>query len=197
MIFGKHEGIPQEIKAVGLDKWYSRLDDRDKIKLGRYLGMCDTSSEIAFYLSVIRDSNKDGNHPFSVVVGESALQKKMKDIDRFLILEEMIVSYFEMKDYDACFDCCNRGLDLLVKVRDQVLSRNGGELPQVLNCRSYKINVQVGIRFDYDGGDRTLDEYFEMGLISPEDLEFRKQSHKIYRLQKSFDGIYSIKIKDE
>jgi hypothetical protein len=75
--------------------------------------------------------------------------------------------------------------------------RNGGSLPEKIQCRNYTINVLVGIYGDYDAGDAALDRFLEMGLISEEDVGYRKQSHKIHRLQRTFDGIFSVKLKDQ
>lgn len=195
-MFGKSENVPGEISEVGLRKWYSGLSDRDKVRLNRYLGGSDRSSAVAFYVSVIKASNNDHNYALSILVGEQALSTKLSDREKFDINEELILAYFGSGRYDDCEKHCDMGLSMLKFLQEKILKENGGVLPERLVCRNYKINVVVGVRYDYDEGDRILDKYFEDGLISKEDLEYRKQSHKIYRLQKTFDGIYSLKLKE-
>ncbi|MDR0508551.1 MAG: hypothetical protein LBG63_01815, partial [Candidatus Methanoplasma sp.] len=73
----------------------------------------------------------------------------------------------------------------------------GGSLPEAIMCRNYTVNVLTGIRSDYDAGDAALERFYEIGLISKEDLMYRKQSLKIHRLQRTFDSIYVLKFKDQ
>jgi hypothetical protein len=196
MLFGRSGDVPVQISKIGLDKWYSGLSDQDKVRLGRYLDGSDVSSGPAFFKSVMDHADEDHNYALSVSMGEYALGIRMEEIERFYILEDLIIAYFHIKDYDRCLECCDSGLGILPRVRSVILEENSGVLPERLNCRNYKINVIVGVRYQYDEGDRILEQYYTDGLISKEDLEYRKQSHKIFRLQKSFDGIYALKIKE-
>ncbi|MDY0224058.1 MAG: hypothetical protein RBR05_01495 [Candidatus Methanomethylophilaceae archaeon] len=197
MLFNKSKDVPPEIVDVDLGKWYTGLNDQEKVKLGRYLKESDTSSRYAFLKSIVLKANEDENYKFAIVVGEYSRQIKMHDIEQFNILEELIPAYFGAKDYDKCLECCNECLALIPKIKKELFAKSDGPIPERLNCRNYKVNVLVGVRFDYDAGDQALDEYYEMGILSEEDLKFRKQSNKIFKLQKTFDGIYTVKLKDE
>ena len=86
---------------------------------------------------------------------------------------------------------------MVPKLKKELFARAGGEIPGDKGCRNYKLNVLVGVIYDYDGGDKALDEYYEMGLITKDDLEFRKKSNTIFKLQKAFDGVYAVRVKDE
>ena len=80
-------------------------------------------------------------------------------------------------------------------MRESVLARGNGAYPEDVNCRNYKINVVVGVRFEYGDGDAILDRYVEGGLITAEEAELRKESIKAFRLQRTLDGIFSVKEK--
>ena len=110
-----------------------------------------------------------------------------------------IPALYNMEEYDRCDKACDRGLALLKEkgVMERVLKDNGGVLPESLYCRNYKLNVAVGVHYDYDEGDRLLEQFEKDGLISHEEVEYRKQGIKTFRLQKTFDSIFSIKEKDE
>lgn len=197
MHLGKSKDVPAEIDKVGMSKWYSELSDRDKVKLKRYIEGSDTASELSFCKDVIAKANEDHNYLLSIVVGDHVMKsKKLSLIDRFDIMEYLVLAHYGTEKYQECLDLCNEGLALIPKIKEDLMKRNSGELPATINCRNYKINVLVGVFFDYDAGDAALDEFYEMGLISKEDLDYRKRSNKIYRLQKTFDGIYSVKLKE-
>ncbi|UAL07156.1 MAG: hypothetical protein KRP56_04755 [Candidatus Methanogranum gryphiswaldense] len=196
MLFNKNKDTPPEVSAVGLGKWYSELSDQNKVKLGRYLKCADTSSKFAFVMSVLDQAIADGNFGFAVTIGEMGKEAKFNNIQHYDINEKLVLAYYNSKKYDECLLACNEGLSMLPKLKKDIFARSGGEIPSDIYCRNYKMNVLVGIFFDYDEGDKALDEYFDMGLISKEDLEYRKQSNKIFKLQRTFDGIYAVKIKD-
>ncbi|MDR2845785.1 MAG: hypothetical protein LBV63_00725 [Candidatus Methanoplasma sp.] len=196
MLFDRSKGVPAEVSKVDLTSWYNKLNDQEKVKLGRYISGSDTSSKAAFAVSVMKKANEDHSFSISAVTGENILASGPKDADRFDVLEEIILAYYGMSKYDECLESCESGLKLVPKLLNDIKARNGGVVPERLNCRNYKINVLVGIRYDYDAGDRALEEFHKLGILSAEDMEFRKRSHRIYRLQKSFDGIFSVKIKD-
>ncbi|MCL2032157.1 MAG: hypothetical protein FWG96_02665 [Methanomassiliicoccaceae archaeon] len=197
MIFSKQKDIPEEISKVKLSEWYSELSDQNKVKVGRYLKGSDTSSPLKFCLSVMNAAVFEENYSVAVLVGENILGSGITGMDKFDLLEEMIPAYFGVKRYDDCLRCCEEGVAMIPGIMDKMKSRNGGSLPERIQCRSYTINVLVGAYGDYDAGDEALDRFFEMGLISEEDVAYRKQSHKIHRLQRTFDGIFSLKLKDQ
>jgi hypothetical protein len=198
MLFNRQKDIPAEISKVKLNEWYSGLGDTDKVKIGRYLKDSDTSSALNFSLSVMKKANEEENYPLSVLVGENILKQDLKDIERFDALEAIIPAYFGACKYDVCLKCCDEGLSILQNNMEEIKKRNGGSLPESIMCRNYTINVLIGAYDDYDAGDAALDRFFEMGLISEEDVRYRKQSHKIHKLQRTFDGIFSAtKVKDQ
>jgi hypothetical protein len=197
MIFNKQKDVPKEISKAKLTEWYSGLSDQDKVKVGRYLGGPDTSSASELILSVMKKANLEENHQVAILAGENILKSDLSEIERFDILEEIIPAYYGKKRYDDCLRCCTEGIGILRGMIGTITERNGGSLPERIMCRNYTINVLIGAYGDYDAGDRALDEFFEMGLISEEDVRYRKQSHKIHKLQRTFDGIFSVKLKDQ
>ena len=196
MIFGRQKDVPEEISKVRLNEWYSGLSDQDKVKLGRYIRGSDTASALKFSLSLMRKANLEDNYPVAVLVGENILKGALKGIERFDVLEEIIPAYYNVKRYDDCLKCCEEGIAILCGKMGEIKERNGGSLPERLMCRNYTINVLVGAYGDYEAGDKALDRFCGMGLISEEDVEYRKRSHEIHRLQRTFDGIFSVKLKD-
>ena len=197
MILNKQKDIPEEISKVKLSEWYSGLSDQEKVKVKRYLKDSDTSSAVKFSLSVMGAAVKEENHSVVVLVGENILKSGIGGIERYDVLEEIIPAYFNVRKYDECLRCCEEGLSLIPGLTERLKKRNGGSLPERIQCRNYTINVLVGAYGDYDEGDKALDRFFEMNLISKEDLEYRKQSHKIHKLQRTFDGVFSVKLKDQ
>lgn len=196
MILKKSKDVPEEISKTNLTDWYNSLNDQQKVKLGRYLGGSDVSSKFALCISIMRKANEENNHSVTILVGENIIGSKISDMERFETLEEMIPAYFEAKRYDECLKCCEEGLALIPELLPAI-RKSDGTIPERLMCRNYLINVLVGAYGDYDAGDEALDRLFEMGLISEEDVKFRKQSHKIHKLQRTFDGIYGVKLKDQ
>lgn len=197
MLFNKNKDVPQKVAAVDLGKWYSELSDQNKVKIGRYLDGADPSSKFSFVISLMDQAIKDENYGLVITVGEMGKALRFSDIQHYDINERLIVAYYNSKKYDECIAACEEGLSMVPKLKKELFKRSEGEIPSDMYCRNYKMNVLVGIFFDYDSGDKALDDYFEMGLISKEDLEYRKQSNKIFRLQRTFDGIYTIKVKDD
>lgn len=191
--------VPEKVRSAGLSKWYGTLSDADRVKLNRYLDRADPSDPSAFICSVSKLASDDHNYRFVSFLYGTSDDVKMDDIQRFRIIEAAIPALYNTEEYDRCDLACDRGLELLSKpkVMEQVLVDGGGVLPESLYCRNYKLNVAVGVRFDYDEGDRLLDEFEKRGLISSEDVAYRKQGIKVFRLQRTFDSIFSIKEKDE
>jgi hypothetical protein len=197
MILNKQKDVPEEISKVKLGKWYSGLSDRDQVKLKRYLKDSDTSSALKFSLSIMKAAVEEENYSVAVLLGENMLKERLSAIERFDVLEETIPAYFGVKRYDDCLKCCGEGLASIPSLMEKLKQRNGGSLPERIQCRNYTINVLVGVNGDYDAGDKALDRFFEMGLISEEDVEYRKQSHKVHKLQKTLNGVFSVKLKDQ
>ena len=198
MIFGRQKNIPKEILEVRLGEWYSGLSDQNKVKIRRYLEGSDTSSALNFTLFVMRNANQEENHAAAIIAGENILKDDdLEKIERFDVLEEIIPAYYGAGRYDDCLVCCEEGIWILTDIMEKIKKRNGGSLPEAIMCRNYTVNVLTGIRSDYDAGDAALERFYEIGLISKEDLIYRKQSLKIHRLQRTFDSIYVLKFKDQ
>lgn len=197
MIFNKHKDVPEEISKAGLTKWYDGLTDQEKVKLGRYLKGPGNLSAFDLSIRIMRAANAEDNYPVTVLVGENILKSSLKELERFDVLEEIIPAYYAVKRYDDCKECCEKGLTIIQANMDMIKARNDGKLPEKIVCRNYLVNVLIGAFGDYDAGDAALDRFFEMGLISEEDVQFRKQSHKVHKLQRTFDGIYGVKLKDQ
>ena len=47
-----NRGVPKEISAVKLKKWFKSLDERDGNRISRYASGADTSSQIAFITDI-------------------------------------------------------------------------------------------------------------------------------------------------
>jgi len=197
MVFGRQKDVPKEISKVKLSEWYSGLSDQNKVRIGRYLEKSDTSSALNFSLSVMRNANLEENSHMTVVVGENILTHDLSELEKFDVLEELIPAYYDVKRYCDCLNCCNEGIEILAKNMEKIKKRNGGSIPEKIMCRNYTINVLIGAEGDYDAADAALDKFFEMGIISEEDLKFRKQSHKIHKLQMSFDSVFTVKLKNQ
>ncbi|MFA6709909.1 MAG: hypothetical protein WCR24_00550 [Candidatus Methanomethylophilaceae archaeon] len=184
-------GIPAEVKTVGLEKWFSGLSDQDKIRLGRYLPNAKGSSGMEFLMSIIKASLADENYSFAIMLCQDAYDLEMTDVQAFLVNEDLIDAYIGAERYDDAKAACAANIKLFPTISEEYIKMNGGELPTKINFRNRFIDILVGIESDYDTAYEMLDTYFRMGLLSEEDLKLRKQSLKIHRLQRSFDGIYT------
>jgi len=184
------QDMPAEISAVGLEEWYGSLNDMNKVKVKRYLGCIDTTSEHAFLVDLMKRSGADHNYGLSVLAGEYALSKDLSDFDRFMVTEAYIDGLFGAEKYEEMkVQCCNN-LDLFPKIRDEYLDYNGGEFPKTILCRNRLIDVMVGVEGDYDGAYQALDEFVTIGILDESELEYRKQSLKIHRMQRTFDNVF-------
>ena len=187
--------VPPEISAAGVSKWYSSLDDQNKVRSGRYLKDCDTSSKERFFMSLTDLALKDENYKFAAVIGDTC-DVKMGSYDRFLMNELLIDAYIGAERYDDAKHLCDLGLELFPKIEKEFRERNNG-LPEKINCRNRLIDVLVGIEVNYDRAFKELDRFFAMGLMNKEDLDYRVQSLKVHRLQRTFDGVYTFRKKEE
>ena len=197
MIFSRQKDVPDEISRTKLTGWYSGLSDQEKVKVGRYLKEADTRSALALSLSVMRKANHEENFTVTVLVGENILKNDLKKIERFDVLEGIIPAYYELCRYDDCLRSCNEGIGMIPDLTELIQKRNGGCLPERIVCRNYTINALIIGFGDYDAADAALDRFLDMGLISQEDVDYRKQSHKIHRLQRTLDSIFTLKPKDQ
>lgn len=197
--FGNKD-VPAKIVKLGLKKWYSALSDPNKVKLKRYIDAADDSSVSAFMVSVFSAAIEDHNYRFVSDMYTYVPEFGLSEKEFFDVNDAAIVGVYNSEDYDRCVQLCDIGLGLLRKkeIFDHVMSRSeDGEIPQDINCRNYKLNIVVGIHFEYDEGEALLHEFQEMGLITAEDVEYRKNGIKTFRLQRTFDNVFNVKEKDQ
>ena len=181
--------IPAEISAVKLDDWFDSLNDMNKVKVKRYLNCIDTTSPQNFLVDLMIRSSMDHNYGLSVIAGQYALSKDLSDYDRFMVTEAYIDGLFGAENYEEMkVQCCNN-LDLFPTIKDRFLKENDGELPKTIYCRNRLIDVLVGVESDYEQAYEVLDEYVKIGILNEDELNYRKQSLKIHRMQKTFDNV--------
>ncbi|MDN5358055.1 MAG: hypothetical protein AB7D42_04085 [Candidatus Methanomethylophilaceae archaeon] len=190
MIFRKD--IPKEISAVKLSKWYDALEDREKVRLSRYVEGANTSSKVAFLKDMMSRANAEGNHSAAITLGEFAETQKLTASERFQLTEEYILALFEKEDYPKAKEMCLANLELVPEILPNILGKDG-QIPENICCRNRLIDIMVGVEKDYDGAVEMLGRFNNMGILSDEDLAFRKQSLNVRRLQITFDSIYSYK----
>lgn len=196
--FGNKD-IPEKIVKLGLKKWYSALSESNKVKLGRYVNAADGSSVTAFIISVFAAAHEDHNYKFIADLYGTIGEFKLSDIERFDINDAAILGVYNAEDYDRCVELCEYGLALMGKkeVFDHVMAKGNGDIPNDINCRNYLLNVVVGIHFEYDEGDKLLLRFQDMGLITAEDVEYRRNAIKTFRLQRTFDNVFNVKEKEQ
>ena len=182
--------VPKEVSAVKLSKWYNSLDDRNKVRLSRYVSGADTSSKAAFLKDIMSKANAEDNYAAAVVVGEFTETQKFNIADRFDLTEEYIEALFGINEVKIVKEMCFRNLDMVPKLSSRILGENG-KIPENISCRNRLIDILVGIEADYDSAQKMLDRFNEMKILSDEDLEYRKQSLMVHKLQRTFDSIFS------
>jgi hypothetical protein len=195
VIFKKDAVIPKEISNAGVKAWYSSLSDQDKNRTSRYLPKAETSSPYRFFISVAAAAENDENHAFSASLCEQCLSLGSTEMERFVASELLIEAYIGAKRYNDAKLLCESNLSLFPSLSSELMKENGGSLPQKLNCRNRYVDILVGVESGYDDAFALLDRFLKMGLISKEDHAFRKQSLKIHRLQRSFDGVFTYSYK--
>ena len=191
----KRSSVPSGVSEAGLAKWYNSLDEKDVIRLERYIDRADTSSDIAFLTSVMELAATDENPKFSAFIGDSGRKMKMDDAKRFVFNEKLIESYMDAERYGDAKNVCMENLGLYPKISAEFLKMNNGILPEKMNCRNRLIDVMVGVDIDYDGAFVILDRFLEMGLVDDETHRLRTQSLRIHRMQRVFDGVYTYRPK--
>ena len=174
--------IPAEVSAAGLEDWYSGLNDPTRVKLKRYLAGIDTRRRC-----VPEGSSwhvlEDHNYRASIVAGEYSKTHEMDDYTRFLMNEGYIDGLFGADRFDEAKVLCCESLDLFPSIRERFIQDNGGSLPTAISCRNRLIDMMVGVDSDYDGAYEALDMFVSIGILNEDELDYRKQSLKIHRLQ--------------
>ncbi len=185
-----NRGVPKEISAVKLKKWFKSLDERDRNRISRYASGADTSSQIAFITDVMSKANADENHAVALIAGEFGESLDMDDNERFDFVNVYIESLFGSGDACRAKELCLQNIEAVPKVLDRLIA---GGIPEQIPCRNRLIDILVGVERDYDGADKMLVRFNEMKILSDEDLDYRLQSLKIHRLQRTFDSVFSLK----
>lgn len=189
--------VPTEIKKINLEGWYTGLNDRDKLRLLRYVKDVNTTSQFSFFIDIIQRSIVDKNSAFAIVMCQHAFKMiSMSDYEKFMINELLIQGCYEADMYDDAKIACETNKKLFPFVKNEIIKMNKGSIPDVLYFRNYYINIMVGVENNYDLGFEMLEEYNRMGILSNEDLKCRKNSLNALRLQKLFDGIYAYRPKN-
>ncbi len=189
--------IPDKVAQAGLGDWYTSLSDMDRIKINKYIDKADPSSGFMFLLTMVRAAVADENYRFGLSLCVSTSQMPFDAYQRFLMNEEFIDVLIGREMYDDAKNVCNINLQLFDRVKDRILADNGGKYPDRLCFRNRYLDIIVGVEAQYEEGYRMLDKYHEMGLISDEDLVYRKNSLQVHRLQRTFDGVYTYRPKGE
>lgn len=197
MLFKKDNKVPAEIKKTNLETWYEGLDDKNRMILGRYLAGADVSSQYAFFTDIIKKTLAEENHKFCVKLCQDVYSVvPTDDYEKFKVNEYLIQAYFMGERYDDVKAACEMNFGLFPKIRDRLVEEYGS-VPETLYFRNRYIDVIVGVESAYDYANEMLVKYNEMGILSDEDLEYRKNSLKTHRLQRVFDGVYTYRPKGE
>lgn len=183
------DAIPEKISEAGLSDWYGSLSPQDKVRTRRYLDGIDSSSANAFLVDLMARAVDDHNYKLAVTAGEELESMELSDLDRFRATEGFIEGLFGSDMFDRAKEMCCRNLDLYPSVADGIMV--DGALPKAISCRNRLIDILVGVEGNYDEAYAVLDQYCEMGLIDAEERDYRKQSLKIHRMQRSFDNIFN------
>ena len=184
---------PPKVKAAKLTKWYDSLNEQDRVKLKRYLDFADDRDAASFITTVMLAAIDDHNYKFAAKVADTSAGISFNTTQTYDVNEAVILAFFNTERYDECLERCDKGLMMLKNPKVQAHIRTeDGSYPETINCRNYKINVIVGVRKDYDAAPAILDGFVADGLITEEEANYRKESIKTYKLQRTFDGIFSI-----
>lgn len=187
--------IPVKVKEAGVVDWFMSLSDPDRVKLRKYIDMVDPSSVFAFFYSLIKVAVADENYRFGVSLCVATSPMPFNAYERFLINEEFIEALIGRGMYEDAKNVCDINLQLYGTVQQFLLEDNGGRVPERLAFRNRYIDIIVGVEYQYDLAFEMLDKYNRMGLLSDEDLQFRRNGIRTHRLQRSFDGVYTYRSK--
>ena len=106
-------GVPEHIVDLKLEDWYSSLSDADRMKLSRYLDKAESSSDYAFFSSIIDCALSDENPKFAVFMCLQIYDIcDMDDYQRFLINEKLIDAYIGAERYEDAKAACDANLEL-------------------------------------------------------------------------------------
>lgn len=191
-----NDEVPQEISVAGLDDWFLSLNAIDRVKVKRYLPKIEEKDAGEFLNKLTVYSIDDHNYGLAVLVGMYADSHETDPLARFNIRNNIIDGLFGMGKYDDAKKICCLNLDMFPHIRERFMDANNGVLPDKIACRNRLIDILVGIEGNYDEAISSLDDYVAMGILDESELEYRKQSLKIHRMQKSFDNLFTYRLKE-
>ncbi len=198
MLFKKEPKAPESIKTLDLTEWYTSLDDKNRMKLSRYIDSADSGSRFSFFTTITKKALEDDNPRFAIFMCQQAYEvMDLTDYQMFQVNELIIDAYIGDAKYEDAKAACNANLELFPKIREDFLEDNGGVLPKKINFRNRYIDVIIGIDCAYDLGFEMLDKYNQMGILDDDELEYRKNSLRTHRLQKLFDSVYTYRPEGE
>ena len=189
MLFRKKDEGLAGISGAGLSKWYGALSDRDKVRVRRYAEDASELSAFDMLMHIIRGAMGDENYDFAAEMCRHAAAFADTEIRRFEINEALIDALFQSERWEEALELCRGGREMYVSLRE---SKTLSEEQEDFRFRNRTIDILVGHMRDYDSADKALEDFFKIGLISEGDLNMRKNSLKIHRLQRTFDSIYSL-----
>ena len=191
---------PAIIKKLKLEDWYASLQKSDIVKLNRYLRQglpSEPSDPSEFFRILAKMANDDENHEFAGQMALEGLKREKGELRIFRLNEELIEALVNLNASQSAKKYCHESLDIFPRVCDDLKTENGGCLPKDMKCRNRLIDILVGIEKDYEAAYAALDTFLERGLIDKAEWEYRRNSLKIHRLQRTFDGIYTLRPKEE
>lgn len=183
------------MKKLGIGDWYSSLSKEAAVKLNRYmrLGFAVTPEDVTeFFRLVAKMANDEGNHQFAGEMALEGLKHVKGELRIFKLNEELIEALVNLGASGSAKKFCMESLEMFPRLEADIKKENCGCLPKDLKCRNRLIDILVGIEKDYEAGYAALDTFRERGLITEEELDYRRNSLKIHRLQRTFDGIYCL-----
>ena len=189
MLFRKKDESLAGISRAGLSKWYEALSDRDKVRVRRYAEGAPENSAFDMLMHIARRAFGDENYDFAAEICSHAAGFADTEMLRYEINELAIDALFLSERWEEALELCRGGKDMYVSLKG---SEHFPDLPKDLRFRNRTIDILVGYMKDYESANAALDEFFEIGIISEEDLRYRKNSLKVHRLQRTFDSIYSL-----
>lgn len=183
------------MKKLGLTDWHTSLDKEGQVKLNRYmrLGFATVPEDATeFFRAVAKKANEEGNNQFAGEMALEGLKHAKGEMRIFKLNEELIEALINLGASGSAKKFCHESLEMFPRLAEGLKNENCGCLPKDLKCRNRLIDILVGIEKDYEAGYAALDTFLERGLITKEEWDYRRNSLKIHRLQRTFDGIYSL-----
>jgi hypothetical protein len=82
--------------------------------------------------------------------------------------------------------------------RDEIMEGlEGHDWDAIVTLMDDDMREETHSAFEYDEGDKLLLRFKDMGLITAEDVEYRRNAIKTFRLQRTFDNVFNVKEKEQ